>query len=158
MGLDISTGKDRIYITDYENDRIQCLNLNLKFNSFIDNVLGTLDVNLTSDEIVILSPHNPCVSLYTYSHQLIREMIPRGEGNVVVHPSFFVLDKSLNILITDFESNCVSVFSFGGESIHRFGKEGKKRGEFLNPTGIAIDVEERILVDSHNPEHCIQIF
>ena len=145
-GLDISTDKDRIYITEYENDRVQCLDLNLKFNSFIDNVLGTLDVKLTSDEIVVLSCRNPCVSLYTYSHQLIREMIPKGEGNVVVHPSFFV------------ESNCVSVFSFGGELIHRFGKEGEKRGELLNPTGIAIDVEGRILVDSHNPEHCIQIF
>ena len=157
-GLDISTDKDRIYITEYENDRVQCLDLNLKFNSFIDNVLGTFDVKLTSNEIVVLSCRNPCVSLYTYSHQLIREIIPRGEGNVVVHPSFFVLDKSLNILITDFESNCVSVFSFGGELLHRFGKKGEKRGEFIIPSGIAIDVEGRILVASQNPEHCIQIF
>ena len=116
------------------------------------------DVKLTSDEIVVFSCRNPCVSLYTYSHQLIREMIPGGEGNVVVHPSFFVLDKSLNILITDFNGHCVSVFSFGGELIHRFGKEGEKRGEFLNPRGIAIDIEGRILLDSGNPEHCIQIF
>ena len=156
-GLDISTDKDRIYITEYENDRVQCLNLNLKFNSFIDNVLGARDVKLTSDEIVVLSLHNPCVSLYTYSHQLIREMIPRGEGNVV-HPSFFVLDKSLNILISDFKSNCVSVFSFGGELMYRFGKEGEKRGELLNPTGVTINVEGSILVASKNSEHCIQIF
>ena len=38
-GLDIPTDKGRIYITEYENDRIQCLDLYLKFNSFIDNVL-----------------------------------------------------------------------------------------------------------------------
>ena len=157
-GLDISTDKDRIYITEYENDRVQCLDLNLKFNSSIDNVLGAKDVKLTSDEIVVLSCRNPCVSLYTYSHQLIREMIPKGEGNVVVHPSFFVLDKSLNILITDYISHCVSVFSFGGELIHIFGKKGEKRGELLDPTGVTIDVEGRILVASKNPEHCIQIF
>ena len=101
--LDISTDKDKIYIAEYENDRVQCLNLNLKFNSFIDNILGTKDVKLTSDEIVVLSCRNPCVSLYTYSRQLIREMIPKGEeGKVLVHPSFFVLDKALNILISDF--------------------------------------------------------
>ena len=64
-GLDISTDKDRIYITEYENDRVQCLDLNLKFNSFIDNVLGTFDVKLTSDEIVVLSCRNPC-GLYTH--------------------------------------------------------------------------------------------
>ena len=97
------------------------------------------------------------MSLYTYSHQLIREMIPRGEGNVVV-PSSFILDKSLNILITDYNSHNVSVFSFGGELIYRFGKEGEKRGEFLNPRGISIHIEGRILVESDNPEHCIQIF
>ena len=156
-GLDISTDKDRIYITEYENARVQCLDLDVKFNSFIDNIYGARDVKLTSDEIVVLSSLNPCVSLYTYSHQLIREMIPIGEGSVV-HPSFLAFDKSLNILITDFNSHSVSVFSFGGELIHRFGKEGEKRGEFLNPRGIAIDVEGRILVDSKNPEHCIQIF
>ena len=153
-GLDISTDKDRIYITEYENDRVQCLDLDVKFNSFIDNVLGAFDVKLTSDEIVVLSSRNPCVSLYTYSHQLIHEMIPKGEGN----PSFLILDKSLNILITDFKNHCVSIFSFGGELMHRFGKEGEKRGELLEPTGIAIDVEGRILVASENPEHCIQIF
>ena len=157
-GLDISTDRNRIYIAECDNDRVQCLNLNLKFNSFIDNVLGAKDVKLTSNEIVVLSSLNPCVSLYTYSHQLIREMIPCGEGNVLVHPSFFVLDKSLNILITDYNSHSVSVFSFGGELIHRFGKEGEKRGEFINPRGISIDVEGRILAGSQNPEHCIQIF
>ena len=156
-GLDISTDKDRIYISEYENDRVQCLGLDVTFNSFIDNVLGTKDVKLTSDEIVVLSCRNPCVSLYTYSHQLIREMIPRGEDNVV-RPSFFVLDKSLNILITDYSSHSVSVFSFGGELIHRFSKKGEKRGELLDPAGVTIDVEGRILVASENPEHCIQIF
>ena len=157
--LDISTEKDKIYIAEYENDRVQCLNLDGKFNSFIDNILGTKDVKLTSDEIVILSCRNPCVSLYTYSHQLIREMIPKGEeGNVLVQPSFFVLDKSLNILISDFKNHCVSIFSFGGELIYRFGKEGEKRGELLEPAGVTIDVEGRILVASKNPEHCIQIF
>ena len=60
-GLDISTEKDRIYITENENDRVQCLNLNLKFNSFIDHVFGAKDVKLTSDEIVVLSVLNPCV-------------------------------------------------------------------------------------------------
>ena len=34
-GLDVSTDKNRIYIAEYGNNRVQCLNLNLKFNSFI---------------------------------------------------------------------------------------------------------------------------
>ena len=155
-GLDISS--DRIYIAEFDNDRVQCLNLDLTFNSFIDNIFGAKDVKLTSNEIVVLSVRNPCVSLYTYSHKLIREMIPKGKGCPVVLPSFLILDKSLNILFSDFKNHCVCVFSFGGELIHRFGKEGEKRGEFLQPRGITIDSQGRILVSSENPDHCIQIF
>ena len=157
-GLDVSSGKDRIYIAEFENDRVQCLNLDLTFNSFIDHIYGARDVKLTSNEIIVLSLQNPCVSLYTYSHQLIREMIPRGEGYPVVTPCFVSIDESLNILITDFAHHCVYVFSFEGVLIHKFGKVGKRRGNFIDPRGIAIDVEGRILVASKNPNSCIQVF
>ena len=155
-GLDIST--DRIYITEVYNARVQCLNLDLTFNSFIDNVFGARDVKLTSNEIVVLSVRNPCVSLYTYSHKLIREMIPKGEGNPVIIPSSLILDEAANILITDVKNHCVCVYSFEGELIHKFGREGEKRGEFIDPNGLSIDSKGRILVASANPNHCIQIF
>ena len=157
-GLDISTDRDRIYIAEFNNDRVQCLNLNLKFNSFIEAIYGASDVKLTSNEIVVLSLRNPCVSLYTYSHQLIREMIPIGEGNPFLIPLFLILDEASNILITDIERYCVFVFSFGGELIHRFGREGGKRGEFIIPRGIAIDFQGRVIVSSENPDNCIQLF
>ena len=98
------------------------------------------------------------MSLYTYSHQLIREMIPKGKGCPVVLPSFLILDEAANILITDTKNHCVSVFSFGGELMHRFGREGEKRGEFIIPRGITIDFNGRIIVSSENPNHCIQLF
>ena len=156
--LDVSTDKNRIYIAEFDNHRVQCLNLNLKFNSFIEDIFRALDVKLTSDEIIVLSTRNPCVSLYTYSHQLIREIIPTGERNPLLFPNSLTLDSSSNILISDLKAHCVCVYSFGGELIHRFGKEGKKRGDFMQPRGIAIDVEGRIIVASYNPEHCIQVF
>ena len=157
-GLDVSTDKNRIYIAELDNYRVQCLNLNLKFHSFIEDIYCALDLKLTSDEIIVLSARNPCVSLYTYSHQLIREIIPTGEGNQVLLSTFLTLDSSSNILITDFEAHCVCIYSFRGELIHRFGREGKKRGDFIKPRGIGIDVEGRIIVASCNPEHCIQFF
>ena len=134
------------------------MNLDLKFNSFIEDIYGARDVKLTSNEIVVLSIRNPCVSLYTYSHQLIREMIPSGEGNPVLVPFYLILDEASNILITDIKRHCVFVFSFGGKLIHKFGREGEKRGEFIKPNGITIDSQRRIIVASDNPNHCIQIF
>ena len=79
LGLDISTELNRIYIAEYGNDKIQFLNLDLSFHSIINGIHGARDVKLTPEEIIILSSRNHCLSLYSYTHQLIREMIPRGE-------------------------------------------------------------------------------
>ena len=157
-GLDISAELNRIYIAEYENDRIQCLNLDLSFHSIIDDIFGAKDVKLTPEEIVVLSCRNPCVSLYSYSYQLIREMIPRGETCHLKSPNRFILDTSFNILITDSAFHCVCVYSYRGEFLHKFGKEGDKKGDFIEPIGVTICPQGRIIVTSDNPNHPIQIF
>ena len=53
-GLDISTKMNRIYIAEYGNNRVHCLNLDFTFHSIIDEILGAKDVKLTTEEIVIL--------------------------------------------------------------------------------------------------------
>ena len=156
-GLDVSTDNNKIYIAEILNNRVQCLNLNLKFHSFIEGIFGAVSVKLTSDEMIVLSTRNPCVSMYTYSHQLIREIIPRGGGYPVLLPTFLILDSYSNIIITDVDAHCVCVYSLE-ESLYRFGKEGRMLGDFIKLSGLAIDVEGRIIVASCNPEHCIQVF
>ena len=157
-GVAVSNKNNRIYICDSGNYRIQCLNLNLKFHSFIKDIPSPRDVKLTSDEVVVLTLGNPCVRYYNYSHQLIRQIIPHGEGNLVIHPVFFCVDKANNILMTDNATNCVLIFSNRGELMHKFGREGEHRGEFVDVSGIALDSEGRIIVASENPNHSIQLF
>ena len=154
----ISNEKKRIYICDSDNRRIQCLNLDLKFHSFIKDIPHPRDVKLTSDEVVVLTFRDTCVRYYNYSHQLIRQIIPRGEGNLVINPFRFCIDKANNILMTDRATNCVLILSNTGELIHKFGHKGEDRGEFIGVTGIALDSEDRIIVASENPNHCIQLF
>ena len=50
------------------------------------------------------------------------------------------------------------IFSKEGKEIYKFGKEGKRPGCFIEPRGIALDSEGRIIVASQNPDHCIQFF
>ena len=158
LGLDISTELNKIYIAELGNHIIQSLNLDLSFYSIIDDILGVLDVKLTSEEIVVLSSRNPCVSLYSYSHQLIREMIPYNEICQLKLPVRFNLDAFFNILITDMKSHCVCVYSYRGEFLHKFGKEGDQKGDFIAPKGITICCQGRIFVTSNNPNHPVQIF
>ena len=157
-GVGVSNAKKRIYICDSGNARIQCLNLDLAFHSFIKDIPYPRDVKLTSNEVVVLTFGDPCVRYYNYSHQLIRQIIPRGEGNLVINSFYFCLDKAYNILMTDSATNCVLIFSNIGELMHKFGQEGEDSGEFIDVSGIALDSEDRIIVASENPDHCIQLF
>ena len=157
-GVAVSTVNNLIYICDWWNNRIQCLNLNLTFNSFIPKVNLPRDIKLTPQDIVVLTEGSPCIQFYDYSHQLIRQIITRGEGNQVTNPVYFCLDREFNILITDYSANTVLIFSNRGELLHKLGRRGKGRGNFISPTGIATDREDTIIVVSQNPKHCIQIF
>ena len=50
-------------------------------------------------------------------------------GNQLL-PSF-----SINVstfLFTDYISHCISIYSYRGELIHRFGKEGDQKGSLLD--------------------------
>ncbi|KAI6656624.1 PEP-CTERM domain protein [Oopsacas minuta] len=155
----ISETTNTIYICDKDNNRVQILNVNLTFNSFITKLVFPRDVKVTTDEIFILDKQNPCLHVFNHRHQLLHELISFGGKNSQIQDSYhFCLSTNSNILFTDTASNCVVVFSKGGEHIHKLGKKGKKEGEFLKPRGIAIGSEGRIIVASNNPEHCIQFF
>ena len=134
------------------------MNLDLSFHSIIDDVLGANDVKLTPKEIVVLSCGNTAVSIHSYTHQLIRQMIPHGKTSQLSSPGRFILDKSSNIFITDVDSHCVCVYSYGGEFLRKFGKEGNQKGEFIQPCGITISPEGKIIVTSDNPNHPVQMF
>ena len=157
-GVAVSNVNDIIYICDVNNHRIQCLNLDLTFNTFIPNNNKPFDIKLTPQNIVILTLGSPCIQFFDYSHQLIRELITRGEGNQVIRPCYFCLDRYFNILLTDFSAHSVMIFSNRGELLHKLGKRGEGRGDLISPTGIATDREGGIIVVSRNPKHCIQIF
>ena len=157
-GVAVSTAKNLIFICEFWNNRIQCLNLNLTFNSFIPNVYHPRDIKLTPEDMLVLTEGNPCIRFYNYSHQLIRDIIIRGEGNQVIDPGYFCLDREFNILITDYSANTVMIFSNRGELLYKLGKRGEGRGDFISPTGVATDREGRIIVVSQNPKYCIQLF
>ena len=120
-GVTASIDEDRIYACDSENNRIQCLNLNLTFNSVISDIPHLLDIKITAEEIVVLTVGDHWIRYYNYIHQLIRKIIPRREAGYVTNPWCFCLDAEQNILITDWLADCVLIFTSKGELIHKFG-------------------------------------
>ncbi|KAI6656605.1 PEP-CTERM domain protein [Oopsacas minuta] len=155
----ISEYANNIYISDYGNSRVQVLNTDLTFNSFILGGKKPKDVQVTENEIFILDGSDPCLHVYNYEHQLIRELISFGKGGSdIMNSLFFCIDRYSNILLTDCFTCSVLIFSKEGKLIHKFGKSGNNAGEFIDPHGIAIDSNGKIVVVSTNPKHCIQFF
>ena len=61
------------------------------------------------------------------------------------------------VVVTEWDGDCVSVFSPSGEKLRSFGKHGSGQGEFQVPCGVAVDGEGNILVVDGN-NHRIQKF
>ncbi|KAI6657066.1 PEP-CTERM domain protein [Oopsacas minuta] len=157
-GIAVSKEQNIIYICDYWNNRIQCLNFNLSFHSYIEKVSCPSDIKLTLHSIVVLVKDDPHIRFYDYSHQLIRQFYTRGEGNQLIDSWHFFLDREFNILMTDRGADCVLIYSNTGDLIHRIFDNEERKAHFNLPEGIAVDSHCRIIVISRNVHHCIQVF
>ena len=153
--VDISVDRNRIYIVEYQNRRVQCLNSDLTFHSFITDNQKLKQVKVTSNEIVILRSVIPYLLIYNYEHQLVRTAV---RLHVEMNPSRLCIDKVGNYVITDQCEDRIKVFSRNGELIYRIGEKGTNAGQFILPRGILITRECRLVVVSDNPNNTIQMF
>ena len=111
--LTINQTNGDIYVCDSDNKRIQIISKDFKFISKFgeDSLSYPRDIKLSKDYIYVLDASNPCVYLFDYDHILQKKHITRGEGMLVSKPSFFFIDDSNNLLISDFGSNSILIFN-----------------------------------------------
>ena len=75
----------------------------------------------------------------------------------VSHPWAVAINHEGNVIVTESNKHCVSLFSSSGKRLMSFGNRGSEEGQFNYPRGVTVDGDENILVaDSHN--HRIQKF
>ena len=67
----------------------------------------------------------------------------RGPWGVAVN------QRSGEVVVTEWESDCVSVFSPSGHKLRSFGTLGSDKGQFRGPRGVVVDGEGNILVADH---------
>ena len=151
--LTIDESNGDIYICDYNNNRIQILNSDFSFKSQFgkDTLKCPRDVKLSKEYIYVLDESNPCLHLFNYNHILQKSVISRGKGMEVIYPYFFFVDRTQNILISDFSSNIIHIFNTEFHLIHKIPVSN-------NPTGVTVDKQGRVIVVSRAVKHCLQIF
>ena len=153
FGLTIDESNGNIYVSDYQNNRIQILSQDFRFISQFgkDILKSPLDVQLSKEYILILDISNPCLHLFNYNHILQKSVISRGKGMQVINSFFFFIDQIDNILISDYDSDSVRIFNKEFQLIHEI---------FVSPypMGITVDKRGRVIVVCNSKNNCLQIF
>ena len=110
IGLTIAELNGNIYVSDYNNNRIQILSQDFSFVSQFgnDTLKSPRNVKLSKEFIFVLDGSNPCLHLFSYNHILHKSVIFRGKGKQVINPWNFFIDQTDNILI---EIRILSVWS-----------------------------------------------
>ena len=150
-GLTTDESNNDIYICDYNNHRIQIISEILQYKSQFgkDTLYRPSDIELYKDNIFVLDASNPCLHIYNKDLVLQKSVVTRGEGQQVIYPCFFFIDKFGYILITDHGSNSILILNSDFEFIHKI--------SVAKPIGITMDEEDRIIVTCHVSK-CLQIF
>ena len=102
-----------VFVTDCKNIRIQILDDYLHFQRFITHhtMEYPLDVKLTPDEVYILCEDSPCILVFSHAGEKIRSLFTWGTEMQIGEAYFFCLDRTQNLLFSDWENNQVRIFS-----------------------------------------------
>ena len=149
-----------VYVADFCNNRVSVFSKQLQFKKCLDTqqLKSPVDVKVTPNSIAILDRSRNCIHFYSRSGDLLSSCVTQGEDGMVYKPKFFCLDTAGNILITGGLSHDVKILSRSGHLIHKIGKEGHGRGEFVYPHGICVSELGTIFVVSWNNNFALQSF
>ena len=157
--LAVSTNGD-VYVADCYNNRIQILDSSLHYLRTLTEqpIPHPHDIKLTTDSVYVLCDDSPCIRVFSYTGDMLRSLITRGDQLQVNEARYFCLDSQENIIISDEGAHDIKAFSKEGTLIHTIGGEGQEVGMFVCPTGLALNNELNLIVLSSNYNYRLQIF
>ena len=159
LNLAVSTNGD-VYVADYGNKRVQILNSSLQHLRTLTEQLIEFprDIKQTTDEVYVLCKDNPCLHVFSHAGERLRSLVSGGDQMQVTNPLYFCLDAAENIIISDWSSHRMRIFSKEGNLIKTVGEEGHQPGMLFRPTGLALTKELSLVVVSKNDNFTFQIF
>eukprot|EP00800_Vazella_pourtalesii_P012513 TRINITY_DN293_c0_g1_i9.p1 TRINITY_DN293_c0_g1~~TRINITY_DN293_c0_g1_i9.p1 ORF type:complete len:409 (+),score=94.70 TRINITY_DN293_c0_g1_i9:373-1599(+) len=157
--LAVSNNGD-VYVTEYYNHRVQIFDSSLLHPRSLTQQLidHPQDIKLTADEVYVLCDDNRCVHVFSHAGERLRSLISRGLQMQVTFPIYFCLDSAENIIISDYFTDRIKIFTKAGNLITTLGEGGHLPGMFHYPRGLALTKELSLVVVSWNENFCLQIF
>jgi len=145
---------NNLYVTDWENDRIQKFSSDGRLLKVIPEGEGEDALKLDGPVGLALDSKGNIIVVEQFNNR-IHKISPEGkslqmtgkEGNgpgEFLNPRGIAIDKDDNIYVVDTGNSRIQIFAL--EYIKQFGKEGMGDGEFYYPRGIAFDGEGNMYV------------
>jgi DNA-binding beta-propeller fold protein YncE len=164
----ITTDKqDNIYISDYNNHRIQIFDSNGQWKQSIGSngsengqfryPLGILFNSRKHMYVVDGSNHR--VQVFDQKMQFIMTFGSEGnENGRFQYPRGISVDADDNIVVTDCWNHRIQTFSKDGNWKQTIGKYGSGGGKFDTPWGVAVSKADGRIYVSDEDNNCIQVF
>ena len=154
-----------IYVCDSKNNRVAVYDKDLEFKSNLTHreLIHPRGIQFTDENILVLakrrrfgSKDNNLFFIFTQEHEFIRKMYLTGVSGIMGETGSFCLDAKDNIFMSDWQSECVYIFTMDGKLVHQIGNCDSEL--FSSPYGVAIDNRNRIIVLDEKEENCLQFF
>ena len=150
-----------IVVADRDNNRVQVFSGNGKFlTKFGDK--GSIDHQLQYPEGLSVTSNGDII-VTDKGNKLIKIFSPRGQfkrkfgGQVFLSFPYHCIQTEQYFIVSDFNEHCVKVFDLEGNFVFKFGKKGKKEGEFDMPGYLSVNRDGHLMVcDLGN--HRVQVF
>ena len=150
-----------IVVTDSANKRVQVFDRNGNFlckfgeQGSLDHQLQYpegLSINGNGD-IIVADKGNKLIKIFSSSGEYLRKF--DGAGSLV--EPYYCIQYGQYFIVSDFSDHSIKMFDLEGKFMSKFGKKGKKDGEFNSPRFLSVNKEGLLMVcDSYN--HRVQVF
>ena len=162
-GITADSENGDIYACDNERDRIQTYDSYLEFKYTVigpdkaGSVYHPVDVKVQDSMIIVLDQGSPCVHFFDKTGVPLWSFVTFENAKVDMAPQCFTMDMEDNILITDANTHTIRIFTPKGELFIALGRKGENKGEFLYPSGIALDTSGNIVSVCQRDKFNLQI-
>ena len=161
-GVAVSPVNGSVFVSDRVNSQIHVFDVERKHvRTFGQCGKGEGELNTpcgidisANGQVYVANTFNHCVSVFREDGTFIRTI---GQGKLR-YPSDVLVHSSGLVYVADGGNHRIAVFSQEGELVRTFGSQGRGKGEFRYPCGVAVSPDDHHLYVSDSSNHRVQVF
>ena len=146
--------KNDLYVSDYNNNRIQKFTVNgeyvCKFGTrgvLSGQIINPLSILVYNNEVFVADQDNHRISVFHLDGRFNRII---GSKQQLNKPHDMAASVDNQLFVANFNNNCISVYKLDdGQYVRKFGTPGTGIGQLGTPTSLTIDRYDFILVTEY---------